>query len=106
MAWPGLAAEANGCRLATTGTAAIRDTGPVPVTPTARYVGMRSCAPQLVQERLFNGMHVHIGIPDREAGVEVLNRIRGWLPALVALSANSPMWDGYGHCHIVGGVIV
>ncbi|MGP3691214.1 carboxylate-amine ligase [Streptomyces sp. IBSNAI002] len=90
-----LAAEANGCRLAMTGTAAIRDTGPVPVTPTARYVGMRSYAPQLVQEQLINGMHVHLGVPDREAGVEVLNRIRGWLPALVALSANSPMWDGH-----------
>jgi carboxylate-amine ligase len=35
-----------------------------------------------------------VGVPDRDAGVAVLDRLRPWLPVLVALGANSPYWDG------------
>jgi carboxylate-amine ligase len=35
------------------------------------------------------GCHVHVGVPDRETGVRVLNHVRPWLPTLLALSANS-----------------
>ncbi|MEV7728873.1 glutamate--cysteine ligase [Streptomyces sp. NPDC087917] len=88
------AAEANGCRIAATGAAPLRGDGPVPVTPTPRYLRMEGEARQLVDEQLICGMHVHVGIPDRETGVAVLNRIRGRLPTLLAMSANSPLWDG------------
>ncbi|MET9429044.1 MULTISPECIES: glutamate--cysteine ligase [unclassified Streptomyces] len=91
----GSAAEKNGCRIAACGTAPFRETAPVPVTEKARYIAMRSQAPQLVAEQLVNGMHVHAAVPDREMGVAVLNRIRVWLPVLVAMSANSPLWDGH-----------
>lgn len=36
------------------------------------------------------GMHVHVDIASEEEGVRVLDRVRPWLPVLVALSANSP----------------
>ncbi|CAM5293508.1 putative glutamate--cysteine ligase 2 [Streptomyces avidinii] len=88
------AAEANGCRIAATGAAPLRGPLPVPVTPTPRYRRMEGEARQLVDEHLICGMHVHVGIPDRETGVAVLNRIRPWLPTLLAMSANSPLWDG------------
>ncbi|MFD0381954.1 glutamate-cysteine ligase family protein [Streptomyces stramineus] len=39
-------------------------------------------------------MHVHAAVPDRSAGVAVLNRIRLWLPVLVAMAGNSPLWRG------------
>ncbi|MGW0466328.1 carboxylate-amine ligase [Streptomyces sp. NPDC003027] len=90
----GAAAEKNGCRLAACGTPPYRQVGPVPVTRQARYLAMRSQAPQLVAEQLVNGMHVHAAVPDRAMGVAVLSRIRVWLPVLVAMSANSPLWDG------------
>ncbi|MEU9984515.1 glutamate--cysteine ligase [Streptomyces sp. NPDC050856] len=90
----GDAAEKNGCRIVACATAPYREAIPVPVTEQARYIAMRSQAPQLVAEQLVNGMHVHAAVPDREMGVAVLNRIRVWLPALVAMSANSPLWDG------------
>ncbi|WP_256107630.1 glutamate--cysteine ligase [Streptomyces sp. ODS05-4] len=90
----GSAAEANGCRIAACATAPFREPAPVPVTPKARYLAMRSQAPQLVAEQLVNGMHVHAAVPDREMGVAVLSRIRVWLPVLVAMSSNSPLWDG------------
>ena len=40
------------------------------------------------------GMHVHVGIADRDEGVQVLDGIRHWLPLLTAISANSPYWQG------------
>ncbi|MFE6273573.1 glutamate--cysteine ligase [Streptomyces goshikiensis] len=89
------AAEANGCRIAATGAAPVRGPSPVPVTPTPRYLRMEGDARQLVDEHLICGMHVHVAVPDPETGVAVLNRIRYRLPTLLAMSANSPVWDGH-----------
>jgi carboxylate-amine ligase len=91
----GTAAEAHGCRIAACGTPPLRDEHPVAVTDEARYRAMLTQAPQLVAEQLINGMHVHVAVPSRAAGVQVLNRIRAWLPTLTAMSANSPLWDGH-----------
>ncbi|WP_329286692.1 carboxylate-amine ligase [Streptomyces sp. NBC_00691] len=88
------AAEASGCRVAATGAAPVRGGTPIPVTPTPRYLRMEGEARQLADEQLICGMHVHVGVPDPETGVAVLNRIRGRLPTLLAMSANSPLWDG------------
>lgn len=90
----GTAAEQLGCRLAACGASPLREAAPVPVTPEPRYRGIASQAPRLVAEQLINGMHVHAAVPDRATGVQVLNRLRPWLPTLVAMSANSPFWDG------------
>ncbi|GAB3443419.1 glutamate--cysteine ligase [Streptomonospora sediminis] len=40
------------------------------------------------------GCHVHVAVPDRDSGVVASNRLRPWLPVLLALSANSPVCDG------------
>ncbi|MGW3095160.1 carboxylate-amine ligase [Streptomyces sp. NPDC001102] len=91
----GSAAEAHGCRIAACGTSPLRHGHPVAVTDQARYRAMLAQAPQLVAEQLVNGMHVHVGVPSRETGLRIMNRIRVWLPTLTALSANSPLWDGH-----------
>jgi carboxylate-amine ligase len=88
------AAEQAGCRIAACGSAPFAPTAPSPVTDTPRYRALRAGAPRLVDEQLINGMHVHVAIPGRAAGVAVLNRLRPWLPVLVAMSANSPLWGG------------
>lgn len=88
------AAEASGCRIAATGAAPLRGALPVPVTRTPRYLRMEGEARQLVDEHLICGMHVHVAVPGPETGIAVLNRIRVWLPTLMAMSANSPVWDG------------
>ncbi|MEW2412794.1 glutamate--cysteine ligase [Streptomyces sp. NPDC046866] len=90
----GTAAEENGCRVAMTATAPLRDGTPVPITQNARYLKMREEAGRLVDEQLICGMHVHVAVPDRETAVAVMNRLRVWLPTLLAMSANSPLWDG------------
>ncbi|QKW23263.1 glutamate--cysteine ligase [Kitasatospora sp. NA04385] len=88
------AAAEHGCRLAACGAAPFADRLAVPVSDTPRYRTIRAEAPQLTDEQLINGMHVHTAVPDRGAGVAVLNGLRRWLPLLVALSANSPLWNG------------
>ena len=41
------------------------------------------------------GLHVHVGVDDPEKAVWVANEIRWHLPVLLALSANSPYWNGF-----------
>ncbi|GAB2756070.1 carboxylate-amine ligase [Streptomyces bullii] len=89
------AAETHGCRIVASGTPPMMQDTPVPVTEKARYKAMRRQAPQLVAEQMVNGMHVHVAVPDRRVGVEVLNRLRPWLPTLTAMGANSPLWEGH-----------
>lgn len=45
-------------------------------------------------EQLTNGFHIHVAIDSWEEGVTALDRIRIWLPLLLALSSNSPFWNG------------
>ncbi|MFB7668863.1 glutamate--cysteine ligase [Kitasatospora sp. NPDC056138] len=89
----GEAARQEGCCLATCGAAPFTDRLPVPVTDTARYRAMHAETRLLTDEQLITGMHVHLGIPDRGAGVTVMNGLRAWLPLLIALAANSPLWQ-------------
>lgn len=44
-------------------------------------------------EQLTNGFHIHVAIDSWDEGVIALNRIRGWLHLLLALSSNSPFWN-------------
>ncbi|MGW5473532.1 carboxylate-amine ligase [Streptomyces chartreusis] len=91
----GTAADRHGCRTAPCGTSPQRHGRPEAVTDKARYRAMRSQAPQLVAEQLVNGMHVHVAVPSREEGIQIMNRLLVWLPTLTAMSANSPLWDGH-----------
>lgn len=65
-----------------------------PIAPKSRYVDMAELYQQLAREHFICGCHVHVGIDDRELSIQILNRARGWLSALVALAANSPFWEG------------
>ncbi|WP_250212567.1 carboxylate-amine ligase [Acrocarpospora catenulata] len=48
----------------------------------------------VVRRRITCGCHVHVGVPDRELAVQVLNRVQPWLPVFLALSASSPFYEG------------
>ncbi len=41
------------------------------------------------------GLHVHIGVDDADKAVWIANELRWYLPPLLALSANSPYWNGF-----------
>jgi glutamate---cysteine ligase / carboxylate-amine ligase len=73
-------------------------TSPIPATPhpteSARYLRMMGTYGALPRRSLTCGMHVHVAVESDEEGVAILDRIRGWLPLLVAVTANSPFADG------------
>jgi carboxylate-amine ligase len=48
----------------------------------------------LAREQGVCGCHVHVGVPDKETATKVSNHLRPWLPVLLALSANSPIYLG------------
>src|SRR6266508_297028 len=62
------------------------------VTEMERYKLFEDEMQDLVRELLIFGMHVHVGIPDPEARIEVMNEARYFLPHLLALSTSSPFW--------------
>lgn len=88
------AAESQGNLIAAAATHPFSHWEDQQVTPKARYVGIEQEYQQLAREQLIFGCHVHVGIRDREAAIEVMNRSRPWLAVLLALSANSPFWLG------------
>lgn len=69
--------------------------------PTAkkRYDTMMDTYGATANRSLSCGLHTHVSIGSREEGVAVLDRIRVWLPVLVALSANSPFENGIDTGH-------
>jgi carboxylate-amine ligase len=73
-------------------------TCPVHVEPQlvrkGRYLRMARAFGLTAYEQLTCGCHVHVSISSPDEGVAVLDRIRPWLPVLLALSANSPFWQG------------
>jgi carboxylate-amine ligase len=46
------------------------------------------------RDQLTCGCHVHVGVTSDDEGVAVLDRIRPWLPTVLAITANSPFWQG------------
>ena len=85
-------ARSSGARVAALGTSPLP--GMPKLTPSPRYQAMIERFGLTAVEQLTCGCHVHVGVADDEEGVAVLDRIRIWLPVLLALSANSPYWQG------------
>lgn len=88
------AATQVGAQVLASGTHPTAAPDDVPVTPSKRYERMATEFGHLVNTSLICGCHVHVAVPDRAAGVDVIDRVRPWLPVLLALSGNSPMWCG------------
>jgi carboxylate-amine ligase len=90
----GAAAAQQGCRIAAAGIHPFSHWEDQEITPRPRYTSIAEEYEQLAREHLIYGCHVHVGITDREAAVQVMNRARLWLAPLLALAANSPFWLG------------
>jgi glutamate---cysteine ligase / carboxylate-amine ligase len=59
-----------------------------------RYAEIDAMLRGLWRRMPYCGMHVHVGMPDPETAVRAANGMRKWVPALIALGANSPFWHG------------
>lgn len=88
------AASGSGHRIVSAGTLPVADVRTQQVTPKPRYERLVEAYQEVARGSIICGCHVHVGIPDREAAVQVLNRVRPWLPVLLALSVSSPYWEG------------
>ncbi|MET9431592.1 MULTISPECIES: glutamate--cysteine ligase [unclassified Streptomyces] len=92
-------AEAARHAAAVGGAVAALATSPLPAGPAftegKRYRWMQEHFGLTAQEQLTCGCHVHVSVESDEEGVAVLDRVRPWLHVLLALSANSPFWQGH-----------
>lgn len=85
-------AGAAGARLAALATSPIAVDPSV--TTTSRYQRMVQLYGLAGSDQLVCGLHVHVETQSPDEAVGALDRIRPWLPVLLALSANSPYWHG------------
>ncbi len=89
----GEAARDAGVAAVATGTAPF-GAGDVAVSPKDRYRAMVDEFGEISREAGTCGMHVHVGITSREEGIGIVDRMRPWLPVVLALSVNSPYAEG------------
>ncbi len=87
-------AESHGLRIAAASTHPFADWTRQRITEGERYSKLQSDMAEVARRLLIFGMHVHIGIEDRELMIDVMNQARYFLPHLLALSTSSPFWQG------------
>ncbi|MEU8888055.1 glutamate--cysteine ligase [Streptomyces sp. NPDC048442] len=87
-------AERAGSFLIAGGIPILGDPGPPPVQDKPRYQQIERCFGPLARHQCVGACHVHIGVEDHEEAVQVVNHVRVWAPLLLALSSNSPFWNG------------
>ncbi|HHI69915.1 MAG TPA: carboxylate-amine ligase, partial [Rhodobacteraceae bacterium] len=59
-----------------------------------RYNELRKDLAGVVRRMLICGMHVHVGIPDQDQRIDLVNQLTYFLPHLLAMSTSSPFWQG------------
>jgi glutamate---cysteine ligase / carboxylate-amine ligase len=59
-----------------------------------RYRFLYGSMRELARREPTFALHVHVAVPDPESALLAVNRLRTHLPLLLALSANSPFWQG------------
>jgi carboxylate-amine ligase len=90
------AAASAGCMLVASGIAPSRTPGLAALTEGPRYRELaRQFGPQMAAAGGACGCHVHVGVPSRDLGVQVLARLRPWLASLLAITVNSPIVGGH-----------
>ena len=87
-------AARDGLKIASAGTHPFSHWMDQLITANERYATIVKDMQQIARINLIFGLHVHIGIPDREEAIDVMNQARYFLPHLYALSVNSPFWLG------------
>jgi carboxylate-amine ligase len=91
LAW--LAAQ-DGLKIASAGTHPFSHWMDQLITADDRYATIVKDMQQIARVNLIFGLHVHVGIPDREEAIDIMNQARYFLPHIYALSVNSPFWLG------------
>ncbi|WP_066994249.1 carboxylate-amine ligase [Streptomyces cellostaticus] len=88
------AAARLGLRVISSGTPILGQLNPPPLSPGVRYAQSLAKFGALDHEQSVCACHIHVGVPDVATALQLSNHLRPWLPALLAMTANSPYWDG------------
>ncbi len=87
-------AHENSLRVASVATHPFSDWRTQEIHPDERYKNIVEDMQLVARANLIFGLHVHIGIEDRETAIHMMNHARYFLPHILALSTNSPFWLG------------
>jgi carboxylate-amine ligase len=87
-------AKQNDLRLAASGTHPFADWRKQDIYPDERYYTIVQDLKMVARANLIFGLHVHVGVEDRETQIQLMNAARYFLPHILALSTNSPFWLG------------
>jgi glutamate---cysteine ligase / carboxylate-amine ligase len=84
----------NGLLLAAASTHPFADWKVQDIYPDERYHKVLEEMQMIARANLVFGLHVHVGIEDRNTAIHIMNSLRYFLPHILALSSNSPFWMG------------
>jgi carboxylate-amine ligase len=87
-------AREHGLSVGASGTHPFADWRVQGIYPDERYQIIVEDMKAVARANLIFGLHVHIGVEDREAAIHLMNAARYFVPHLLALSTNSPFWLG------------
>ena len=87
-------AARNGLRIAASGSYPTSIPAEQAIAPAPRYEEFVAYAGPSARRQGVSGLHVHIGMPDADTCFRVMETILPWLPLVLALSANSPYFEG------------
>lgn len=87
-------AKRNGLRIASAATHPFADWRKQEIYPDERYATIVEDMQSVARSNLIFGLHVHVGIEDKEAAIQIMNAARYFVPHILGLSANSPFWLG------------
>jgi glutamate---cysteine ligase / carboxylate-amine ligase len=59
-----------------------------------RYMQLAAELQWIAEQELIFGTHVHVGIDGAEKAIYVADGMRGYLPLMLGMSSNSPLWQG------------
>src|SRR2546423_9244032 len=76
----------RGLKIASVGTHPFSHWRDQLITEGERYAQILKDMQSLARANLIFGLHVHVGIPDRESAIHVMNQARYFLPHVYALS--------------------
>ena len=87
-------ASENGLLLGSASTHPFADWKVQEIYPDERYYRVVEDMQLVARANLVFGLHVHVGIEDRDTAIHIMNSMRYFLPHILALSSNSPFWMG------------
>ena len=88
-------ASENGLLLVAASTHPFADWKLQEIYPDERYRRVIEEMQMVGRANLVFGLHVHVGIEDRNTAIHIMNSMRYFLPHILALSSNSPFWRGH-----------